>query len=109
MIGMFLDGGIVMAEDHSARNQDQTDAALGHEENVDKGRRAALMNIGALAGAAPAVAVLLTPSASRAAGSGGSPCESPCGSGNGTAPGYKPPNTGAPGGQGTGFLGKRES
>lgn len=77
-------------------------------ESVDEGRRAALRNIAALAGATPAVAVLLAPSASRAAGSGGSPCEGSCGSGKGTAPGYKPGNTGAPGGQ-TGFLGGRES
>ena len=38
-------------------------------------RRAALKNIGALAGSAPAVALLLTPSATRANGYGGSPCE----------------------------------
>jgi len=98
-----------MAEDQSAPNQSQTDESLARSETVDIGRRAALLNIGALAGAAPAVAMLLTPSASRAAGSGGSPCEGTCGSGEGTAPGYKPPDTGAPGGETTGFLGKRES
>lgn len=38
-------------------------------------RRAALKNIGALAGSAPAITLLLTPSASRANGYGGSPCE----------------------------------
>lgn len=94
-----------MAENQSIPNQGQKDDDIAHNETVDIGRRAALMNIGALAGAAPAVAMLLTPSASRAAGSGGSPCEGVCGSGQGTAPGYKPPNTGAPGGQSTGFLG----
>jgi len=94
-----------MVEDHRVPNKDHTNEELAPTENVDIGRRAALRNIGALAGAAPAVAVLLTPSASRALGSGGSPCEGSCGSGNGTAPGYKPPNTGAPGGQGTGLLG----
>lgn len=41
----------------------------------DIDRRAALRNIAALAGTAPAVALLLTPSASRAWGRGGSPCE----------------------------------
>lgn len=38
-------------------------------------RRAALKNIGALAGSAPAITLLLTPSATRAKGYGGSPCE----------------------------------
>lgn len=76
-------------------------------EIVDKERRAALLNIGALAGAAPAVAVLLSPSIARATGSGGSPCEDNCGTGRGPAPGYTPGNTGAPGD--AGFLGKRDS
>lgn len=67
------------------------------------GRREALRNIGALAGAAPAVVLLLAPSTARALGRGGSPCE-----GCGPAPGA-PSNTGAPGGQDTGLLGKRQS
>ena len=61
-------------------------------------RRTALKKIGALAGAAPAVTLLLTPSASRAWGHGGSPCE---GHGNkhcgGGGPGH-----GGPGGHGHG-------
>lgn len=84
-----------------------TDADKAETESIDKERRAALLNIGALAGAAPAVAVLLSPSVARATGSGGSPCEEPCGTGRGPAPGYTPGNTGAPGD--AGFLGKRES
>lgn len=38
-------------------------------------RREALKKIGALAGSAPAVSLLLTPSTARARGWGGSPCE----------------------------------
>lgn len=38
-------------------------------------RREALKKIGALAGSAPAVSLLLTPSTARARGMGGSPCE----------------------------------
>lgn len=102
-----LNGGIVMGENQRKPNQDKLDESTLQTDCVDKGRRAALLNIGALAGAAPAVAVLLTPSASRATGSGGSPCEGTCGTGHGTAPSYKP---GSPGtGGDTGFLGKRES
>lgn len=52
--------------------EDRTQEA-GDDPQID--RRTALRNIGALAGAAPAVALLLTPSASRAWGRGGSPCE----------------------------------
>lgn len=98
-----------MIDDTRTPKQSQetlADADKVETETIDKERRAALLNIGALAGAAPAVAVLLSPSAARA-GSGGSPCEEPCGSGRGPAPGYTPGNTGAPGD--AGFLGKRES
>lgn len=84
-----------------------SDAGKPESETIDKERRAALLNIGALAGAAPAVAVLLSPSIARATSSGGSPCEEPCGTGRGPAPGYTPGDTGAPGD--VGFLGKRES
>lgn len=97
-----------MADDKVSSDNAKAPGDNVQTDSVDKGRRAALRNIGALAGAAPAVAVLLSPSASRAAGSGGSPCEGNCGSGRGVAPGYRPGNTGAPGGS-TGFLGKRES
>jgi hypothetical protein len=72
---------------------------------VDIGRRAALLNIGALAGTAPAVAVLLAPSATRADGGGGSPCEGDCGDGRGKEPGFKPPFPGDSGGGDTGLLG----
>lgn len=41
-------------------------------ETVDAGRRAAMLKLGKIAGAAPAVALLLTPSASRAEFRGGS-------------------------------------
>ncbi|MEZ5766837.1 MAG: hypothetical protein R3D80_03660 [Paracoccaceae bacterium] len=111
MVQMCLDGRIVMIEHQRTAEQKQSQEMRAQNDTaetqgVDMGRRAAMLNIGALAGAAPAVAVLLTPSASRAAGTG-SPCEEPCGSGRGPAPGYKPVNTGAPGS--AGFLGKRES
>ena len=56
---------------------DGPDAGEGVPETPDMDRRTALKNIGALAGAAPAVTLLLTPSASRARGDGGSPCEGP--------------------------------
>ena len=102
---IYLYGGIFMAEDQRVPNQGRADEDTAHTETVDIGRRAALRNIGALAGAAPAVAVLLTPSASRAWGSGGSPCDGECGSGRGKTPGYKPPFPNRPGGQDTGLLG----
>ncbi len=98
-----------MVEERSLSNEGQADIEVAKTDGVDIGRREALRNIGALAGAAPAVALLLTPSASRALGGGGSPCDDPCGSGHGPTPGYKPPNPGTPGGQDTGFLGKRQS
>ena len=94
-----------MVEDQRVQKQGQTDKELTPTENVDIGRRAALKNIGALAGAAPAVAVLLTPSASRAQVSGGSPCETECGSGMGTTPSFKPPFPTEDGGGSTGLLG----
>lgn len=96
-----------MTEKQITPDQRGTDEDVAIAEGVDKGRRAALRNIGALAGAAPAVAVLLSPSVSRAAGAG-SPCEGSCGTGSGVAPGWKPSDTGAPGSN-TGFLGSRES
>lgn len=104
----FFIGEMVMADDQENLDHGNTQEDSVHTDSVDKGRRAALRNIGALAGAAPAVALLLSPSASRANGHGGSPCEGNCGSGRGVAPGFTPNDTGAPGGS-TGFLGKRES
>ncbi|MCB1355695.1 MAG: hypothetical protein KDK53_04065 [Maritimibacter sp.] len=99
-----------MIDEKRTFEQRPLDETGAQAESVDKGRRAALLNIGALAGAAPAVAVLLTPSASRGDG-GGSPCEHDCGDGRGRPPGYKPSDTGAPGGgdSGSRFLGKRDS
>ena len=105
---IYSDGRIGMIEDRDVSSKGEPDVDKPATKGVDIGRRAALKNIGALAGAAPAVAVLLTPSASRALGGGGSPCEGACGPGHGPAPGA-PSNTGAPGGQETGLLGKRES
>ena len=94
-----------MVEERKDTGQDQAAGKTDPAAGVDVGRRAALKNIGALAGAAPAVAVLLAPSTSRAQSAGGSPCEGMFGCG--PAPG-DPTDTGAPGGN-AGFLGKRES
>lgn len=95
-----------MVEDKSVSSEDRMDNETSRDEGVDVGRRAALRNLGALAGAAPAVAMLLSPSASRAQGSGGSPCESDCAEeGFGRGPGA--PGT-QHGGQ-AGFLGRRQN
>lgn len=94
-----------MVENRELPNDVQAEAEPRGPESVDIGRRDALKGIGALAGAAPAVAMLLSPSVSRAQTSGGSPCED-CGSGHGPAPGWTPSDTGAPGGN-SGLLGRQ--
>lgn len=91
-----------MIENERTKNGGETDSDQAGDAPVEIGRREALKNIGALAGAAPAVAVLLTPSASRAAGCGGSPGEA-CNGHN--APTWGNPGSGAPGGQNSGLLG----
>lgn len=56
--------------------QDQTPEKTCASDTADRlDRRDALKKIGALAGSAPAVSLLLTPSSARARGFGGSPCE----------------------------------
>jgi len=97
-----------MVEEKRVADHTQGDTETTPDETVDASRRAALKNIGALAGAAPAVAVLLTPSASRALGSGGSPCEGRCGPQRGRGPSGAPSDPNKPGGE-AGLLGKREN
>lgn len=69
---------------HESSNESAPLETPDRSRQID--RRAALKNIGALAGAAPAITILLTPSASRAR-DGGSPSEqdghSNCGPGSG--------------------------
>ncbi|SNS85926.1 hypothetical protein [Tropicimonas sediminicola] len=52
--------------------EERKDASVEAGDTADLGRRAALSKIGLLAGAAPAVVMLLTPSESRAEWRGGS-------------------------------------
>ena len=60
-----------MAVDYENRKDPSAEGAET-DDRTDLGRRAALSRIGLLAGAAPAVVILLTPSESRAEWRGGS-------------------------------------
>lgn len=94
-----------MSDNNRLKSEDETPGKAAAENSANIDRRAALKNIGALAGAAPAVAVLLTPSASRAA------CGSPGEACNGhVAPTWGSPGDGGAGGD-SGLLGNggRES
>ncbi len=96
-----------MVEKNHVSVDSQVETGSEPAEKVDESRRAALKNIGVLAGAAPAVAVLLSPSASRAHGNGGSPVEGGF-HGRGPGPRYTPWGSGAPGSR-PGLLGTRDT